>query len=282
MNIFSKVVKAITLALLVSTANGATKDQITIFTGFQKGTYNVIGEDIKKACTASNIQIEPGGSLNNLNSLVNETVANYGHKFALVQKDVYDMIIKPTKPPLVKIVTPLFKEEILVLVNKSKGIKNIKELNGRKVAAGTPGSGIWFTSNAMEKILQVNWLNIERTPEESILLLLTGEIDGMIVVASNPLRLFEELPLSFSQYVDVLNIQTHHELDVIYPHNSTIESSTYIWQKAPIHTKSTTTYLIAADEVPQAVVKEIKTCLTTNLQALKKLGHQKWKSVQIQ
>lgn len=266
---------------IISTMSQAA-EQATIFTGFQKGTYSVVGNDIRKACSSMSIQTELGGSLSNLNALINEPVVNLGHRFALVQKDVYDAIVKPLKKPPVTIVSPLFPEEILILVNKSKGIRTVEDLNGKRVAGGQVGSGMWFTSKALEELVNIQWLNIERTPEETILLLLTGEIDAMIVVSSHPVRLFEELPTSFSQYVNVLNISDHPKINKVYRDTVTIPANTYIWQQNPIKTITTLTYLIAADDVPSHAIKEIKSCLTKNLPALKKLGHPKWKTVNIQ
>lgn len=257
-------------------------ESYTLYGGFQKGTYSVISQDTRKVCAPEiDVNVESGGSVSNLNALINAPVTKNGHRLALVQKDVYDTVISPIqgqKP--VKLVLPLFQEEILVLTNKSKNIKNISGLHGRKVAAGLTTSGMWFTSSIVERSLGIKWLNIERSPEEAILLLLTGEIDAMFVVGSHPLRLFQELPASFSQYVDVLDISDVPALSKVYPEQTVIPANSYIWQKSAITTKSTTTYLIAAQDVPDRAVREIKSCITNNNPALKKMGHPKWKTLQ--
>lgn len=267
---------------MLFTSTTHASEPYTLYGGFQKGTYAVISQDIKKVCGPEvNINVESGGSVANLNALIKTPVIKNGHRLALVQKDVYETIVGPiTSQKPVKMVMPLFQEEILVLVNRAKGIKSLSALNGKKVAGGLTTSGMWFTSTIMEQSLGIKWLNIERSPEESILLLLTGEIDAMIVVGSHPLRLFQELPVSFSQYVDALDIEGYPLVNAVYPQNVTIPSDTYIWQKSPIKTKSTTTYLIASSDVPDAAVKEIKSCITNNLPPLKKMGHPKWKQLQ--
>ena len=267
------------IGLLLSTTNMA--EPITLYTGFQKGTYNVAGGDLQKACSPKlDITVEPGGSLTNLNALINTPVYKSGNRFALVQREVYDMVIGPVpKPKPVKRVMPLFQEEITILVNKSKQIKDLRDLAGRRVAAGAAGSGIWVTSALISTTLDLKWLSIERTPEESILLLLTGDIDAMVVVGSHPLRLFRELPSTFSNYVEILDLSGHSKLDSIYPTDAVIPANTYIWQQTPIKTKSTTTYLLAAEDVPPKVIKEFKSCIQTNLPMLKKMGHPKWQTL---
>lgn len=256
-------------------------ENFTLYGGFQKGTYAVVSQDIKKVCAPEvNIETESGGSVANLNALIKTPVARNGYRLALIQKDVYDTIVRPiTGQKPVKMVMPLFNEEILILVNKSKGIKTLPELNGKKVAAGLTTSGMWFTSTIIERTLNIKWLNVERTPEESILLLLTGEIDAMMLVGSHPLRLLQELPSSFSRHVDVLGMDGYDVIDKVYERSETIPESTYIWQTRPIRTKATTTYLIAAQDVPDVALKEIKSCIMNNLPALKKMGHPKWKQL---
>ncbi len=130
---------ALVTGLLLSTTLATAGEPITLYTGFQKGTYNITGEDLKKVCSKQlDITVEPGGSMTNLNALINEPVFKSGHRFALVQREVYDIVIGPVpKPKPVKRVMLLFEEEITILVNKSKKIKDLRDLAGRRVAAGS-------------------------------------------------------------------------------------------------------------------------------------------------
>lgn len=272
---------ALTALLLIPVLGFAqAKPLYTIYTGSQKGTYFKIAEDIVKACPAFEINIEQSqGSLQNINALITAPVVKNGYRIAMVQEDALAAIIgsEPKAKSVYKDVMPLYAEEITVIVNNKAGIKTIKDLQGKKVAGGLPGSGIWFTSNVIRTALNIRWLQVDKSPEESVLLVLTGELDAMVVVGGVPLRLFQELSKPMSERITMIPI-TATELEKIYV-SSRVPASTYLWQDYPVDTKATKSLMIAAADVPDRAIKELQTCLAQNLSSIQKFGHPKWKEI---
>ena len=257
-----------------------SKPLYTIYSGFPKGTYINIAEDIARACPKFQINVEATqGSLQNINSLITTPVVKNGYRLAIVQRDALEAIIgtEPKAAGIYKTITPLYSEEITIIVNKNSNIKTLADLNGKKVASGLPGSGIWFSSNTIKNALSIHWLQIDRTPEESILLVLTGEIDAMVIVGGVPVRLFQELGKTMSDRISMLKI-TAPELEKEYT-RVVIPPGTYLWQDYPVETKATQSILIAAADVPDGAIKELKSCLITNIPSIRKFGHSKWKEI---
>jgi TRAP transporter TAXI family solute receptor len=266
--------------LLPAFTFGQGKPLYTVYTGFQKGTYALIAEDIQKACPQFQINVEPTqGSLANINALIAPPVIKNGHRLALVQKDALDAILgsEPKAKTVYKMVMPFYSEEITIIANKKSGIKTLKDLNGKRVASGLPGSGMWFTANTIRNALNIKWLQVDRLPEESILLVLTGEVDAMLIVGGSPVRLFQELGQSMAERILMIPI-TETEFEKVYQ-PARIPALTYLWQDYPVETKATQSILIAAADVPDNAIKEFNSCLAKNLSAIKKFGHPKWKEI---
>lgn len=269
------------LFLFLSSALTYAED-ITLYTGFQKGTYVQIGEDLRQVCTPD-LRIDPEvsqGTVSNLHKIITPPVIKTGYRFALIQKDAVDMMTYQLDKRPYKYVRTLFHEAVVIVVNNRSGIHSVADLNGRRVAGGQTGSGIWFTASAIQNLMNIKWLNIPRTPEESVLMVLTGEIDAMVVVGTHPMRLFSELPPGMDKYISILPLaQETNNMRYLFDGTATIGSETYSWVKNPAKTYTTSTQLIAAADVPDATVKELKSCITQNLTTLKKLGHPGWKSI---
>ena len=275
-----KILAALVALVLAASPALAARPLYTIYTGTPKGTYLQIAEDIQRACPMFEINIEQTqGTLQNLNALITVPVVKNGYRFAFAQKDALDTITsaEPLAKQVYKVVSPLYKEEISILVNKSSNIRTLADLNGKKVAGGTPGSGAWFTSTAIRNALGLKWTQIDKSREESILMVLTGEVDAMIAVGGAPNRLFQELGKSMSERIALLPI-TSPQLDKIYA-TTKIPARTYLWQDEEVVTKSTQSILVAAADVPDSAIKELQTCLARNLSSIRKFGHPKWQEI---
>jgi TRAP transporter TAXI family solute receptor len=266
--------------LLLGLNAAFSKPLYTIFTGIKKGTYYEVAEDIQKSCPQFEINIESTiGSLQNINSLITAPVIKNGYRFALVQEDALNAVIgsEERAKEVYKIVSYLYKEEIVIITSRKSNIKSVSDLSGKKVAGGLPGSGIWFTSNKLRTSLNLKWINIDKSPEESILSVLTGEVDAMIMVGGSPVRLFEELGKPLSQYIVAIPL-INPILNTMYE-PAQINKGTYPWQDYPIETKAVKSIMIAGADVPDNAIKELKECLTQNQTAIQKFGHQKWKEI---
>lgn len=252
----------------------------TIYTASPRGTYYKIAEDIRRACNNLNIQIEnTDGSLDNINHLITPQILKTGHRFALAQNDVLTSLFgsDANVKQLVQIVLELYNEDINILVNRASKIESLKDLDGKRVAVGTITSGVWFTANAIKNQLGINWIAVETAPEESILSVLTGEIDAMILVAGHPVQMFSELSARMRDRVKLLSLKDAG-LNRKYS-TSRLPEWTYLWQPEIVELKSTKSVLVAAKDVPTDAINDLLSCVKSNEAALRRWGHPKWNEV---
>lgn len=260
-------------------AHAETKPLYTIFTGPVKGTYHQVAEDMVKACPQLNIQVQPTeGTLANINSLIKPPPFISGNRFAFVQEDALTMVAQNVaNDKIYKTVSAMYSEEIMIVVNNKSGISKVTDLTGKKVSVGLPGSGSWFTANLIKKKLDLKWAVIQNSMPESMLQVLTGEIDAAIIVGGIPLQQFQELGKTMSERVSIIPLSST-QLDKIYK-TKIIPAKTYMWVNNPVETKATQSIMIAAHDVSDNTIKEFKSCLVKNLPAIQKFGHPKWREI---
>ena len=252
----------------------AEKPQITLFTAAVDGTYQKMGKDLQLACNTLSIDVMPSeGSLQNVNSLIKDPVIELGYRFAFVQHDVLSVL-----PKTVQIVTvlPLFIEEVNIIANKQSQISTLHDLQNKKVSIGLQGSGNWITANIIKNSLGIRWINIERSTPESILEVLSGEIDAMILVSGTPNKMLADISGSMSKYIKLIPVEAIPAYST-----SIINKNTYQWSDISIKTIATRAILISASDVPVKIQSRLIECMRANLPALRKFGHPKWQEVTI-
>lgn len=252
----------------------------TIYTGSQRGTYYQIGLDIQKACPQFDIQVESSdGSLNNLNNLIQEPIMQVGHRLAFVQGDAlhFVMATEPATRKLIQPVQSMYDEDVMILVNKKADIRSLKDLKGKRVAVGVNGSGAWFTANSIRSAIDIAWIPVERSPEESILGVLTGEIDAMILVAGRPNKILTEMSASLKERVQLLDLK-----GLVPPpayQKATLPADTYLWQHEAVTMLSVRSNLVASADVPKSAIGAITECIVKSQDELRTWGHPRWKYV---
>jgi TRAP transporter TAXI family solute receptor len=254
----------------------------TLYTAGIKGTYYRFAEDITRACPNLNIQIvSTDGSLDNVNHLIEPQAMRAGHRFGFVQNDAMVAVLgsEPRAKSLVKTVMPMYPEDITVLVNRASNINSMRDLEGKRVAVGVIGSGVWFTASSMRAQLGVNWIPVERSPEESILGVLVGDLDAMISVGGHPFKLYSELGAYVRDRVKLVPM-TDTELNKLYA-SSKLPADTYLWQDQDVELRTTRSLLIASADVPQSAVNALTSCISTSLNELRRWGHPRWNDVHL-
>ena len=269
------------LLCLLAGAGAAAQTPVTIFTGGTKGTYFRFGEDLQRACTKLNVKlVSTDGSLDNINSLLRKPSAEMGHRFAFVQNDALNAVLSsdPLVRSMVVPVATMYREDIHVLTHRGSKITKLADLNGKRVAIGVPGSGIWFTANAIKSQLNIDWIPVERSPEESVLGVLVGEIDALIAVGGSPIKVFQEMGTFVKDRISLLSLD-ETQLNALYA-TSTLPRGTYIWQDNVVELRTTRSSLVAASDVPSSAMQGLARCINENLPELRRWGHQKWNDVQ--
>lgn len=252
-----------------------SEKQYTIFAGTPKGTYTRIAEDIQRACSPREIHTQTtDGSLTNLRLLDEDSAIKSGARFALSQQDVMQNYLKQNPKSKVQAVMPMYSEDISVIVTRKSGVKSLKDLTGKRVAIGSPGSGNWFTAHSIQTYIGISWLSVEVSPEEGILSLLIGDIDAMIIVAGHPVKLLSELGDRMQSLIVMLSLPELPQ----YP-QSKLSSNTYPWQPYDVEARSTRSVLVAASDVSREEINELLACISSQRAALRKWGHAKWNEV---
>lgn len=192
----------LTFGLFYSTANA----QLTMITGNAKAgsTYGVIAEEMVGACNGARITAVSNGSLASLQQLLDNKVS-----LAFVQGDVLVWKAQQTDASDIKVLIPLYPEEVHVVVRNSElkeggfGIGNFKiggtsfvvhnasDLKNRKVGAV---GGSLISANVISGTGKLGWQVVEyKSNDEGLKALGAGDIDGFVAVGGSPLAVISGL-----------------------------------------------------------------------------------------
>jgi hypothetical protein len=182
----------------------------------------------------------------------------------------------------VKVIFPLYDEEVHLLA--SEGIKQLSDLQDRKVAIGKPGSGTSMTANLVLQAVEVKPAQVlEIGEQEAIDALRNQEIDALFYVAGYPIGLFEE-NLRSSDKLHLVPVTGEAVTEMFGP-TSTIPASAYLWQDEDVETVTVKAGLMTldygSDDVNCVHVGRFAKLLYDNLDWLKQNGHEKWQSVDL-
>ncbi|MBF1990297.1 TAXI family TRAP transporter solute-binding subunit [Fischerella thermalis] len=168
--------------IILSSLSGCSQkpNSVTLSTGTVGSYYHRLGEQINYSTTTtvglSVRNIDSQGSQENLQRLLNHQV-----DFAIAQLDVANEAMRQGK---VKAVAILAKEYVHIIVRKNSGINTFDDLQGKRVAVGTPGSGILFTAR---QLIQTDKLKVKEDTsnfDEAFKKLKSRQLDAIIYVGS--------------------------------------------------------------------------------------------------
>lgn len=267
------------LGSFLGSVASAAKADVGISTGSSTATYYAMAQDIKRECPMINISVyESAGSLSNLDRIFSDPKVQYG----IVQQDalIYKNLNDPTSMSKIKQVFPLYNEEINVVVNTRSGINKLADLAGKKVVIGQQGSGNWVSANIIQSKTGIRWTSIEQAPAQSVVGLVSGQYDAMIVVAGTPVKLLADLGASAKGVVKMISL-SNPALDDFYIRAS-VPEGIYAWQTTPVQTYAVKSILATYDYKNPVMAKEISqlvTCIVKKEPDLEMTGHPKWKQV---
>ena len=191
---FKFILLFVSSIMLTGCCDNLSRNEYTIATGSKSGVYYPIGEVLdkilKEQCPDVTIKvIETDGSVDNLQMLADGKV-----DMALVQNDIAfyacngEAMFKGNKISNITGIATLFPEVIQFIVRKECGIKNLKDLEGKKIAIGGKNSGTRYN---VEQILgeagildKVTCINIDA--KEAMEKIKTKDIDGFVFTSGLP------------------------------------------------------------------------------------------------
>ena len=256
-----------------------------LMTGGLQGTYYQFGLNLKELMRNNGIDL----TVFNSNGSVSNVYAVYkrpGTQMGIVQSDVLAFVAKVETDPVLKkiakkmrMVFPLYNEEIHLVGTEE--IISFDDLEGKNVAIGKEGSGTYLTAKLLFKVSGIepaDMVNIGAT--DALTELKSGKVDAMFYVAGYPVKLFTE-QISAADNLHVVPIENKAIVD-FYP-ESEIPGLTYSWQTEPVNSVAVKSVLVSYNfrNTQCKNVGRFGVTLKNNLEWLKKNGHPKWKSVDL-
>ncbi len=276
---------SILLFLFFSFNVPAQEKKTGLLAGSSAGTYIKIAKDIQEiAKGAINLKVYTGGSLGNIDKVLSDR----NSQFAIVQYDalLYKKAYFDDKlTNKIKMIFPLYNEEIHLIVRKDTGINSTKDLSGKRVNMDKKKSGCWVTATIIKDTLDLTWKEFNYTPAEALQKLIDEELDAFFYVVGQPAPILTGLDGSASEFIKLVPL----ELDELYP-SATFKANTYPWQKEQVKTNATKALLITynyyegndAPERFKTYVKNIRALINaiySNLSYLRENKHPKWKEI---
>ena len=263
--------------------NAENKPLYTIFTGTDRNAFYEMGLDIKRACPQYEIQvIKTSGTLDNINQMIDGSAFQTGYRFGFVQDDVIETVSasEPRVQNLVKTVFPMHNIEITIIVNQQSKISNIAGLANRRVAVGPSSSASWFSASIIRNALGFYWVPVEKSIQEGLLGVLTGQFDALILSASQPYELYSILGPSVKSRIKFLDLTEIPPIKLYTP--VVIPPNTYEWQDYPVHALAVSSSFMVSSSVPQGAILNLSACIMSHHDDLIKNGHPKWRAIQLQ
>jgi len=274
-----------------------------IVTASATGTYIQIGRDLAK-WVAEPVGIglevmESKGSAENVRRMRFEPDV----KLALVQSDVFQAFLDEAKAgndeagkiirPL-RLIMPLYDEEIYFVVRADSPLNAIHEIKGRKIGVGPIGSGTALSARTLYQLMFGEPMppdNARYLSNEEALAQLTVEksIDVAIIVAGQPAKLFADMKPEARKFIKILKLdeaapETARARKTYFP--ATIRASSYpSWLTSDVPTLTVKAYLVTYDYGLQSTVVNLNRfaqSLCTNFDKLQANGHPKWRQVKLE
>jgi hypothetical protein len=259
--------------------------ELAVITGGKKGTYYQFGLNLKELVKARGIQLSvynSKGSIENLFAVYKRPRTQMG----IVQSDVLAFVSRVQTDPVLKriatktkMIFPLYNEEIHLLGRQ--GIADFDDLAEKKVAIGKEGSGTYLTARLLFEVSDIR--PAEMIPigtNDALTQLKAGTIDAMFYVAGYPVKLFKE-DVTEKDGLALIPILNKSIIE-FYP-RAEIPANTYQWQPNTINTAAVKAVLVSFNfrRINCEYVGEFAQILNENIDWLRKNGHPKWKSVDL-
>ncbi|MBI4615241.1 MAG: TAXI family TRAP transporter solute-binding subunit [Planctomycetes bacterium] len=270
-------------------APASADDDVILLTGPNSGTYHFMGMTIRGvASDPSKLHVvSTPGSFENLIEL-----ATGRADFAFVQMDMLAqagrMQIGKSLLSGIRVVLPLYREEVHILVRNDANIGSIGAMVGKRVAVGSIGSG---TYSSAQQILDAFGVDIRKGvdpdfsgPREALDNLLKGRVDAAFIVGGRPLKDIADLPEAAGRVVSFLSLSAPDVSRIMEKSPSyevtSIPHGGYAIAREDVQTIATQAVLVTKESTRKEAVQRLLTDIFANLETLK-AGHAKWHEVSL-
>lgn len=267
-----------------------------IATGGTGGTYYPLGGML--AQLVSNKVEFDGKKLSATAETGNASVANAtllgreGIESAFVAADILDAAYKGEKQfegkdlKNLRALGALYPETVQLVVRAGAGINSFKDLKGKSVSSGSPGSGQW---QLLGDLLAVHGINREDVKEDyssfsqSVEKIKDGNLDASLITAGTPTASVTELanhhdikivPLTGAEIDKLREVQPYYAKTVL-------PAGTYKGQDADVETIAVRAIWTTHDKLDEKVAYNVVKALYENTDTLSKV-HVKGKEISLQ
>lgn len=276
-----KILAVILTALLVLSlvaCGGGAGTKMTMGTGGTAGTYygygGVLGQYIKNHAGINVTVVSTDGSKANIQGI---DAGNY--QLGTVQSDVMSYawdgvrsFKEEGKISSFRTVAGLYAEAIQ-LVTMDPAIKSVKDLKGRSVSIGAPGSGVYF--NAIDVLTAAGLAETDIKAQyqsfaDSADALKDGKIDAAFIVAGPPTPAITELCTTNSAYLVPIDGDVAAKLMETSPFYTEhiVPAGTYAGQEADVKTVTVKATLIVNSDATEDDVYALTKAIFDNIEAI--------------
>ncbi|MBE7055132.1 MAG: TAXI family TRAP transporter solute-binding subunit [Ruminococcaceae bacterium] len=272
------IVLTLMMVVALSACGGSVGTKMTMGTGGTAGTYygygGVLGQYIKNNAGINVTVVSTDGSKANIQGI---DAGNY--QLGTVQSDVMAYAWDGTrsfeeegKVDSFRTVAGLYAESVQ-LVTMDPAIKSVKDLKGRSVSIGAPGSGVYFNAidvlNAAgltEKDIKAQYQSFADSADA----LKDGKIDAAFIVAGAPTPAITELCTTNSAYLVPIDGEVAEKLMAECPFYTVYEvpAGTYAGQKEAVKTVTVKATLIVNADASEDDVYKLTAAIFDNIEAI--------------
>jgi len=272
------IVLTLMMVVVLSACGGSVGTKMTMGTGGTAGTYygygGVLGQYIKNNAGINVTVVSTDGSKANIQGI---DAGNY--QLGTVQSDVMAYAWEGTrsfeeegKVDSFRTVAGLYAESVQ-LVTMDPAIKSVKDLKGRSVSIGAPGSGVYFNAidvlNAAgltEKDIKAQYQSFADSADA----LKDGKIDAAFIVAGAPTPAITELCTTNSAYLVPIDGEVAEKLMAECPFYTVYEvpAGTYAGQKEAVKTVTVKATLIVNADASEDDVYKLTAAIFDNIEAI--------------
>lgn len=273
---------------------------IGVVTGSPKGTYIQFGRDMARIVQRAGLSLdikESQGSLDNIRRINSKENAAFG----IVQSDVLSHLNRSEDPAMrlvakrLRMIFPFYNEEVHVFARRD--VKTFRDLEGKRVVVGNPGSGTWLTATNLLTQVGVNpGERLALDPHAAVKSVLTGDVDAMFYVAGKPVQLFATLARvaeseSLMHLLDQVHFVPLEELRFFVDYErSALGPADYGWMDHEVATVAVKAVLVSFDfskgssyyyRMRCSQLARLGHAVRSSLEQLRATGHPKWQEVDL-
>ncbi len=279
------------------TQTGTAQEEfkIIMYTGSPGGIYNPLGKKIAEVVSKYSDRLEVIAQDSGASVANGKAIKIGDAQVALMQSDVAyfafnGKLIKDFKGNPVenlRALASLYPEPIQIVAREDAGVSTIWDLEGKVVAVGNPGSGLYATAYTILSTLGL-WDKIVKQElgfKDVSQQIKQGAVDVFFVVAGVPTPKIEQLAIQVKLNLvsvpdDAIQKLKEAGLGSLYlPY--TIPAGSYDFQKEDIQTVTVMATLVASAELPDDVVYEFLDTMFSHLDEIKTV-HERAKDISLE